>query len=363
MPVFGFQIEETTGALRRITLKGRALPYRDGTMSWGGEMRSRLTWYGGNPVATQQVLGPSEEPTTIKGIWKQRFLNAQQVLIEGFAGIQSNTLTPEQLAFAFDQIRIAGNTLRVQWGPFVRTGILKSFRVTPDRIEDIAWEAIFEWSARNDAEASPAAAEPVNPPDLRRTLNGVDDQLAFKPKNTLASFVQNLEEGLAKVRTQTGKVFDQVRAINGLVTTASDVLGGIQSSTEAIRAEVGTLSTQLVDVPYLDAVASDRVLDVLSTESWRRTLGRRVSAHRFDAQRLEQDIREEVAPEALAVVTLPGDTSLRALALRAYGSADAWQVIADFNGLTGSVVPGGTQIVIPPAPARAGGVQRGDVST
>lgn len=359
---FGFQIEEQTGGQRSIVLRGRALPYRG--VTWEGTQKTKQTWYPGNPQATQQVLGPTENPTTIRGIWKDRFLPGQ-VEISGSFGqpIEGATITAEQLAFAFDQLRVAGNLLRVQWGPLVRNGILRRFRVEPARIEDWTWEAEFEWSARNDAEVPRAAEETDENPDLRQKLNEVDDQLAFEPPQTLSSFSTEVSARVATLRTQAGVMFDRIRQTDGLTSTPAEALGALASAAEAIRTESEELLGQLSDVPYLDAQTTDRVLDVLSIERWRRTLGERVFSFRATAQRLERAIQAEARPSALAVITVPGDTSLRTISRQVYGTADSWQVIADFNGFETSIVPAGTTVVIPPAPVRAGGVQRADLPT
>lgn len=359
---FGFQIEETTGAQRSIILRGRALPYRDRTVSWEGEQHHRLTWYPGNPVGTLQVLGPREVPTTLGGMWKDRFLRGQ-VEISGFQGLDGTTLTAEQLIGAFDQLRVAGNLLRVQWGPMVRNGILHRFRATPDRIEDIVWEAEFVWSGRDDAEAPRAAAEPDEAPDLRKRVNETDDQLAFQPKTISKSYRQSVLTSINGMRSQAGVVFDRLRQVDGLVQTPAEIVGAVSSAVESIRIEATEAIGILSDEPYTAAQTTDRVLDVLTGERWRRTLSRRVAALRATAQRLEQQVREKALGGVLTVITLPGDTSLRQIAIQAYGTADAWQTIADFNGFTTSVIPGGTVVTIPPAPERAGGIQRGFLPT
>lgn len=359
---FGFQIEETTGAQRSIILRGRALPYRDRTVSWEGAQQHKLTWYPGNPVGTLQVLGPREGPTTLGGMWKDRFLQGQ-VEISGFPGVDGATLRAEQLIAAFDQIRVGGNLLRVQWGPQVRNGILARFRATPDRIEDIVWEAEFVWNGRDDAEAPRAAEEPAEAPNLRQRVNETDDQLAFQPKPISKNYRARVLERINVMRSKSGVIFDRLRQVDGIVQTPAQVVGAISSATEAIRVEAESAIGILSDEPYTFAQASDRVLDVLSGERWRRSLSRRVGALRATAQRLDQQTREKALGGVLTVITLPGDTSLRRIAIQAYGSADAWQTIADFNGFTTSVIPGGTVVVIPPAPERAGGIQRGFLPT
>jgi len=67
-----FSIRELTGDKRTLDLRTRALPYRP--LTFTGTMRAEFTAYPGNPVRTAQVLGASEEDTTVKGYWKDRFI-------------------------------------------------------------------------------------------------------------------------------------------------------------------------------------------------------------------------------------------------------------------------------------------------
>lgn len=338
---FGFTIEETTGSKRRVTLHGRALPYQG--VAWAGAQRTKLTWYPGNPTATLQVLGAEEEPTEINGMWKDRYLPGQ-VDVAGFPEVR----TAEELVAIFEALRIAGNALRVQWGPNVREGILKRFSASYARLEDVSWEATFEWFARNEGIAPRLTARPPQISDLRQRLNAIDDQLAFEPPGISLDYRSQILGGINTIRQKAGVVFDGLRAINALARTPAFALGAIASAVDSIRFEAEDEIGRLENIPRETVHATDRVADVLVFEGWRRTLAHRVFMFRGSAQERHREVKEQAKPGALKFITVPGDTTLRQIALAEYGSADSWQEIADANGFDGSIVPAGTVVIIPP---------------
>ena len=71
-------------------------------------------------------------------------------------------------------------------------------------------------------------------------------------------------------------------------------------------------------------------------------------------KRLDPDFEAALVGNAALgqTVVVPGDTTLRMLSLRYYGTSDSWQRIADANGLTDSLVRAGTTIYIPPSRSR-----------
>jgi hypothetical protein len=63
------------------------MPYTG--VAWEGEQHSKLTWYPGNPVATQQVLGPREtnDPDKIVTAMMQDLTRQAEMRISsGFSG-------------------------------------------------------------------------------------------------------------------------------------------------------------------------------------------------------------------------------------------------------------------------------------
>lgn len=354
-------IQEVSGAQRSIVLRGRSLPYRTG-ITYEGVQRHKLRYYAGNPRGTLQVLGPSESPTKFEGMWKDRFL-AGQVLFDGF-DLDSDTLTAEQLVQAFDLLRRGGNELRVQWSTQVRNGILARFRAEPLRTQDWKWEAEFVWYSRDDADPPRAASDPTpQEPTLRTQQNALDDEIAFKPKNTAPAYLSSVTGKLDSVRLGVMQILAGLGKVNGLVETSATAVGALAANGEGVRVTAEDVLSDLVDVPYTQAVYSDRVLDVLAIERWRRNVGNAAAALRSSTIRQVRRTLRDARPQMISAYTSRIDQTLRAIAFKVYGNAELWQTIADANGLVGSQVSAGTVLVIPPMPAQAKGTSRGNLPT
>lgn len=347
-PAPSLEIEELSGPRRFLSLSGRALPYRG--PGWETTMRHSLSWKAGSPVGTLQPLGPQEEPTTFHGVWKDRFVGS--FITAG--GFDFDIALAQDLCRAMYVLARSGNEIRVTWGPFVRSGILHRFKAEPDRTQDIAWEAEFVWNSFDDQKPAPASApnEPVV--GLKDKLNLMDDQVAFEPPNLEPNFSASAVAGITALRDKAGVVFDKVRAVNTAVATPGQVIGAIATAVADIQVTAEDEMSRLLDAPGEFVRSLDRLVDVLSFESWRRSQARAVHAFRYSAQLTEAGQREQASPGSVGVVQMPAGVTLRALAASIYGTPDAWQLIASANGLTGSDVPAGTPLLIPAAPTGKG---------
>jgi len=328
-------------------------------------MRHNLTWKAGSPIGTIQPLGPMEEPTTFHGIWKDRFVGGGQGRLPYVvaAGFDYSVLLAQDLVRAMLDLTRSGNLIRVQWGPFVRTGIMASFKAEPERLQDIAWEVEFVWNSFDDQEPAPASIQNKPVVALKEKQNLMDDQLAFEPPNLNEDFSASLLAGIANLRDKAGVVFDKVRAVNNAIATPAQVIGSVSTAVADIVSEAEDEIARLLDVPG-DLVRSlDRLVDLLPFELWRRDQSSAIHAFRSSAQLTEAGLREEASPGSIGVVTMPAGVTLRSLAASIYGTPDAWKLIASANGLTGSDPAPGTQLIIPSVPAGKGVRTDGNLST
>jgi hypothetical protein len=158
-------IEEQTGQKRRLSLKGGGLPFRGA--SFAGETVVSTTWNNGNPEATQQVLVSKEVPSDWEGQWRTTQLLGTPCEYDGPDGFHHVGLAYE-LVQLFEQIRIAGQLLRVTWTNEVqrknneggngalhshrqtRLGRLTGFDPSYDNLDDIRWKMTFDWVSRGD---------------------------------------------------------------------------------------------------------------------------------------------------------------------------------------------------------------------
>lgn len=338
-------IEEATGSARSILLRGRALPYQG--VGFGGEMRVMTTWYPGNPEATIQVLGPELAATSMEGMWKDRFLPGQYIL-SGFDGLD-DLETADALVRAFEALRDSGNELLVQWFNVGRRGVMTSFTPTWVRPQDVRWTAEFTWFA-TDTRAARAGYSPLPTVDMLTTTVAHDDAVVSVPDTVSKDYLASIVSKVNDVRAQAGQMFDYIRQAQRLVQMPLTLVQGAVSAADSLRAESEDEIGRLTNVPATFAQTTDAVVATFRAETWRRGVARRAGHLVASALTTAANFQRNVLPGALQVLVVPGDTTLRQLSTRYYGSPDSWTVIADANALVDSTVPAGTVLVIPALP-------------
>jgi hypothetical protein len=345
-----------------IELEGRSLPYRP--LKFTGRQRVKTTWYPGAPVATQQVIGPTEEPTSINGVWKDRYLGNGE---------------SARLVNVFDQLRRVGRLVEVRWGggvitttsaersilngvvtqqttqdigtAIVRRGIITKSEFTWDRPQDVAWELEFTWQSRG---------EKISPPNFSTGgLNPTDDFAAFAASaRDAATTVQDFADGF---RAKAFGAFNELAfAIEGPLIVLSSVGDALNTSTQIVQT-IALLPINIANnvIGQVSSVieATQQLLDAFETFNYEKlapeenpltqlqvlvdvtriTSG--LSRTQEQAAQTRQTLLTQIVPVVLAEVQVPAGVDLRDLALQYYGNPDLWPLIANFNGLTSSRVP------------------------
>lgn len=332
-----------------VQLAGWALPKQG--VSFGGEQREVTTWYPGNPVGSQQVIGPTEDPTEVEGEWNDIHLGDGAALA---------------LAQLLDTIRVAGASIEVSWGgnvsgdmasptlsgaPIVRVGLLKKFIATYDRVQDVRWHATFRWRSRGEAAQPVVAATGVMNP-REGFSNVLDDlDLATATWSSVRDASPLKDVGLPQIADDAmntafeavDKATDTISRAAGTITSAVvipttaalQLIGACSGALDSIAVMEGTvlgLNLTLIEVrdSALDLLRiKDSLFDVLAQTGQAKETCADASA----------SIADRVEPEIIATVVAPAGTDLRDLAIRYYGNADLWWAIANFNGIDGSAVP------------------------
>ncbi len=368
-------LEELEGSTKRtIVLMGRAVPYQG--VEWEGEHRSKKTTYPGNPVATQQLLGPEEMPTTFEGMWKDRFMQDQDGNGQITVNPGEDLKTAEQAAKFFDDLRRAGKLLRVQWLSQVRAGIIKIFRVAPDRPQDQRWRMEFEWQSLNDEVAPRAAVEPTPASDLFNLFNFIEDILTLAPQ-IAAAFTARIVASINGVRDSVDNFFNILRTAETLLNLPNVIAGSIKAAVDRLDRQLTELIQSLggrtnatngvQDVvagptiaptePSRDVTGggkpSSAATQELEFESWRRSMIRTTAALRKAAQKAAADQLDRVQPRTTKRITVRDGETAYTIAQREFGSADFANYICQTNGLTSATIPAGFELRIPPRPFSA----------
>jgi len=351
---FVIEVAEGPRAGEVIALTGRSLPYRSGqggSIEFGGEQRTKLIWYPGNPVATHLVFGQTLAPTTINGIWKERYLGTDE---------------PIRLVELFEDLRMSGAQVVVTWETILRTGLVKKFVWKPGDpvggLTDIAWECVFEWNGDGRVLPKKVGSASGTGRDLISRLAGLlgsargAADVFSATYDTLRSALSGLFKSEADDIRALGDSMDG--AYNSLVVAASR---GASAELMPLRFAQDALSAsgraqesaaQLADLfgnmPTGVAVASDDVPTQMEFELRRYAEIERdflVIEAAFDTQIQLQSV---VRPDTYRRVRPPRGSDLRALALTYFGSADLWRHIAAANGLSASRIPNDVDEILVP---------------
>lgn len=376
---FPFTIQEVTGPLRAVILRGRSLPYRG--VPWEGEQRIELKWFPGNPVAQSQVLGVTLLPTTLEGMWKDAFLadpesRAQLVnfapvgpagtpgsRLVGGQSFTSSVAVPGQTGFAerartlrdaLDLIWRSGQLLRVEWGSMVRYGHLKRAAWTHEREEDIRWEMEFVWTGTALAAPRPKKPLALSPFNLSSTmaasLAAVEAALA-----KVYSKVPVVLAGAAALTSTVDGYLDALDGITKLAFVPAAVLGGLLQQCTQIKQSALAIATTVRQLPPAYQAQSEGQ-DPAKTNTAQEAaqavlynllqLGLLAADQYAELARLQND-------GVLGYAVVAGNETLRDLATRFYGDPGSWTYIASANGLKTSAPPAGTVVVIPEIPPSA----------
>lgn len=388
---------------RTITLKGRAMPYRE--VEWPVEQHSRLTWYPGNPRATQQILGPREEGTTFEGKWKDRFMldaiqigpgNALAEIIDPFGIVPTDApKTAEQAVQLFHGLCRAGTEVRVQWLSEVRIGILKRFVPTYDRAQDVAWEMEFEWHSRDDQVQLRAAEELPSLSDLQNLMNAIDDLMDAIPLfiDTVNAFVARTVSLIDEIRETLTTFVDLLRIAETLVNLPNTLVGAINNAanqlnedcTELIRRIGGPRSQATEAAPEVlqpkqdptsrsastsGSASADGRVPVSSTvtqtakwDAWRKGLVTGTQRLRGLVFKVQRSIQRRVQPNTTRLVTAREGTTTYAVSRRFYGTPDFAGFLSAANQLPNANVPAGFRLRIPPRPIGAAALPEASSST
>jgi hypothetical protein len=396
---------QTLQTITSVILTGRALPYRPAEFS--GKLRLQTTWYPGNPVATAQVLGPLESPSTFHGMWKDRFISGP-----AWDGTVSDSIPPAQLTNDFadfssgglnsaadlcdllDAIRRSGLPVRVTWDQWVRLGFLTEFGFKPHRHQDVEWTATFTWISQDDVDV------PANNPtgaDLAGAANAFQNKLnalsgaMMQASDTLqsaiqlpevkadAALVQNLSTTfVASVHGVENAINSDIGSIEGAIQgvqdtasgLVSDVITPVQSVQRAaalanlVQASaddiIGQIEGQTAQALYSPNPAAPGLLALVQT--WATPTAGQTMAAKLAARNIKdgaRDLKYEGANQALAFlqtssqpvviqafVALAGQ-DLRFVSTFFYGTPDEWISLMAFNGLSSSALTAGQVVFVP----------------
>lgn len=355
-----FVMQELTGAKRTLELRGRALPYQPFTLE--GKMRADVTWYPGNPTATVQMLGTEEAPTTINGMWKDRFIKSVD-----FFGTRAETpaavalfngqQVEDALALtqAVTQLRLGGQLLRVTWDEQVREGILIRFKETWRRREDVEWEMEFQWVSRGEPKQPVTFILVPTVDDLAARLRKRVDSLIEKAEPVFEArdfFMRNLEQNLLDIESAASDVEDAASSAVELTSTPDQASRRVMAAAESVKGSAASI-VELVDAQPTREIENispeEQTLGrALFVDAWARELRREARAlELLTAQEVDQLRALVDDDDLLAAFIARADSDLREVAQAYYGDQSAWRRLKKYNRFRTSKLIAGDLVLVP----------------
>ena len=366
-----FTIEEMTGERRILRLVGRALPYRPFNLRT--KQRVELTWYPGNPEATATILGAAEDPTQIKGMWKDKFISNQiEATSTSTGAVQTVLIYPITLndepvdtvraaVFIVDDIIRAGQQLKVSWDEQTRIGHLTEFDKNWDNYHDLDWSMRFEWISRGEPTVPTVFTTSVSLSDssgrIAAAASDFNEEITKLAKPPNAGLVDLLTGAVSSinstVREITTAVSSTVKKFGAPFEAARRVITACSQIIQQAETVVAGIESQVNGA--FDAAVS------LATMSFQRRLewaeyGRRViaSARKLRKTAIEQRnaLAKQIESTLLAVYTAREGDDLRMVSETFYGSPFDWKTLLTFNELTSSALTSGQLLLIPRRPGQ-----------
>lgn len=360
-----FIIEETDGDKRSITLRGEAMPRTEEEyVDFGIEQRGRINYPPSAPVADVALLGAVWTPTSIQGIWDDKFFRGESApKIVGFKSLGSRVgnsvvaagdtaRSSVELVECFYLLIRTGNELRVSWGPMIRYGVIWNFHPRTKNQQHWQWSIDFEWTG--DTNVRPIIKKPsqVNTRSLFQLLLALLDavRLGVKKLGLVADFYNAKIKAPMDALTNaiTGCLEELTKVIANAITPKS-VLGDIRANLTRIKlAAQGLLKAFNRFAADFEGPLTQRA----SNEANVYVLQISKEAYRIAAEMAEreQQLAKLDTPDVQDQAVIAEGQSLRDLALRYYGSVADWIILAQYNTLTANP-PVGTVVLIPVKPS------------
>jgi hypothetical protein len=371
LPAFTVKTLDRT-ANYSLVLTGRALPYRPVTLE--GTQELEVVWYPGFANATAQALGPHEEKTTIKGFWKDRFLQTVDVgtAPAQFKGLDVNSAA--ELIEAADSFRRLGYQVQVTWQNVQRIGFITRLSQSWHTEHDCEWEIEFTWTGRQETTIVSNLPPVQNYTDYaNRLTTALIESGAYQTTQTFttalttkqASFFSTAQDFGTALSLALGQIANATQALVnlsanvataaqtgvGAVSQATGILSGLSRSYTVIRDALdrnqSTLKAALAQRALYDTGGNIFAAQLVADTQYSQTVNT-YEALALQATEWAKQSQAVDAPAPDWIYVAGQDDDLRRVATLYYGDPAAWVRLAEHNGLSSSLLAPGQQVNVPP---------------
>jgi len=355
-----FTIRELTGQTRTVVMQQRGLPYRPFTLKT--KQRVSVSWNPGYSIGTGNVMGATEEPTTITGAWRTKFLGDETagpcIAVNG-----TPVLTSREAVTLFDSLCREGQELEVTWDEDTRVGYLEEIESSRLNINDIDYSMTFEWISRGQAATAVVLATTTSVAGTAGTTRGFVDRFAAiaetPPYPVTPGFTAKIAAALVAFDGATNRI-EAVVANAALVTTSPLMVVSAIVTQCNVLINTGKALRDVLDSTVASSTNSianikDQTYgQTLEALEWTRELrkGSRdilslaVATRAANVNRIENEL--------LAVYEARQGDDLRSISQTYYRTPFQWQTLAVFNNLSDFTLSPGDIILIPKISALTG---------
>ncbi len=360
-------ISQLTGQGNQIILKNRSLPYQKPEFLSGRQNMNKAV-YPGNPVATIQILGSEELPTTFTGVWKDRFVEA-----DIYYGSNKTSVTPslngsignaKLIVEFFNTLRLQGQKIGMSWSDFYEEGILKEAHFTWLRPQDVEYTLEFEWSKQDVQQPAVAGASLTTLQTIVNDIAGIQAQIASF-SDELLSIQGYLSSLTIALETSIGGILGSIAYATSNLLSLGTQAFNLATAPVQVYVQAMTLLTGLVNQ------SSDLIKQLNNTESqiespsrWQQTrdyLNFTTALSNLKNQALlmvgkSSDYSDSLNKtyvqnnDYITEYTAKDGDNLRMVSQKFYGDASYWTYLADINFLQNSQLSAGTVLLIPKVP-------------
>jgi nucleoid-associated protein YgaU len=352
-------IRELEGEGREVQLVGRALPHRP--LSLSGKQRVEMSKLPGSPSKVATVLGAEEAPTTMRGAWKDRFLDVSAASNPNGVGdappVELNgspVYSVDSTVQLFDLIRRSGALLEVTWFSIKRRGYLVEFKQDWHNAHDVEWEAVFDWIDQGDPEVAAVFVNKTSMGDAASTT-----RRAFVPLlendplfHASPSLLAMLQEVSARIDDAIGAIEDAVSDIVYSVTWPLSVVQGVIAQLGTIEEECAFmgdfLQSQVAGAWYIGAEVEDQTIEDKQEAQLfvRETMSRAKDLQRAACE-ARTSIQSDYSGDVLGTYIAREGDDLRDVSTQFYGTPFEWRRIQQFNDFASAELEPGQQVTVP----------------
>jgi len=376
--------EEGGGTLK---LTQRALPYMP--LSISGKQRAEFNWYPGNPQATVQMLGPEEQTITLKGFWKDKFIQgttaAQFISAEVNAlraALSTNSTTSASvrdvasLVKIVDNMRRMGRRIVLQWDKLIRYGHIIGFTQTWHTPHYCEWELEFavaaleeprvaastpnqtnlgdaavqaaEWA--KELERAKVAYKPatvVLAPEVLKALNEFENN-CIRTSNYIGGGASYVAQAISLGPNITRSVISSLAGVGTNAVTAAGAVFDV-ALTEVFAIGTFTAAGVSLVTGETNSFREDSLpFGVqLGAASYQRGLKNQCQTIAYSTAVTRWAMQQQLQDELKASFTAKQDMDLRDVSTQFYGTPDNWRDLLIYNGLTSSRLTAGQLIWVP----------------